>query len=421
MNRHLLFTVVAALGAGLTALAQAPAPIDARFGPAVPVAPPGAVLPAPPMPAPAVPVGVVPAGRQLDINVRGEAELLMWWLNDRALPPLVTTSTSQASAGLPGRPDARMLFGGKVDGDVRNAGRYTVGLDGVLRDPDMPLGGGVELVYFNLGGRTNSFAAASTGEPLLARPFVDPLTGTLSTALVANLPVVARPASGRVAVRNTSSVYGTEVNATLGTAPDGDDDDDGYRWMQGLIGFRHFALKEGLCIGEDRALPAAGGLPAASVRVTDDFRARNNFYGPQVGYKSGWRAGRWSSDLNVKVALGCMSQALEFRGGTAIGGPGVAPVATPGGLLVPAASLGTYRRQQFCYIPELTWKIGIDIVQGARLSVGYNFLYVSDVVRVADQAALAIDPRAAGARPSFALRGTDLWVHGLILGMDVRY
>lgn len=57
--------------------------------------------------------------------VRGE--YLLWWLKDQALPPLVTTSATQASVGRIGFGDTSVLYGGDVDGKVRQGFRITAG------------------------------------------------------------------------------------------------------------------------------------------------------------------------------------------------------------------------------------------------------------------------------------------------------
>src|SRR4249920_3466906 len=58
--------------------------------------------------------------------VRGE--YLLWWLKDQALPPLVTTSATQTSAGRPGFADTSVLYGGDVDGKVRQGFRISAGV-----------------------------------------------------------------------------------------------------------------------------------------------------------------------------------------------------------------------------------------------------------------------------------------------------
>ncbi len=57
--------------------------------------------------------------------VRGE--YLLWWLKDQAVPPLVTTSATQGSVGRLGFGDTSVLYGGDVDGNVRQGFRISAG------------------------------------------------------------------------------------------------------------------------------------------------------------------------------------------------------------------------------------------------------------------------------------------------------
>src|SRR5690349_18473115 len=129
-NAFLLSPAACLLGVCL-ALAQAPSGLD-RPEPAVvrqgnlelAVIPPpsGTAVVAPVGPHAPVPVAL-PAGSAGDpLNLLWvSGEYVLWWLRSGRLPPLVTTS-SPASAGVLGRPDTVILFGGGSTNDSARSG-----------------------------------------------------------------------------------------------------------------------------------------------------------------------------------------------------------------------------------------------------------------------------------------------------------
>ena len=75
---------------------------------------------------------------------------------------------------------------------------------------------------------------------------------------------------------------------------------------------------------------------------------------------------------------------------------------------------------------------GHDITDHLRIYAGYNFIYLNDVVRPADQINLNVNPRfqpsaagpgpATGPRqPSFFFRSSDYWAQGFNAGLMYRY
>src|SRR5207302_11310422 len=99
-------------------------------------------------------------------------EYLMWWGKGTSLPPLVSTSlqgTSFAQAGVLGLGTATVPFGNQLGGNkLQSGGRVTFG---IWLDPQHNVAAGGR--FFGLGGDTTSFSQASTGNPIIARPFFD--------------------------------------------------------------------------------------------------------------------------------------------------------------------------------------------------------------------------------------------------------
>ena len=56
-----------------------------------------------------------------------------------------------------------------------------------------------------------------------------------------------------------------------------------------------------------------------------------------------------------------------------------------GGLLAVATNMGRFHNDGFAAVPQVGINIGYQCAEWLRLSVGYDFLYFSSVVRPADQ------------------------------------
>jgi hypothetical protein len=392
-----------------------------------------------------LPVGVLaqsadnfPAITSFDSVVGGPAcfwirgEYLLWWLKDQALPPLVTTSATQSSVGRLGFPDTSVLYGGDVDGNVRQGFRITAGATPftVMNDCARL---GLEGSFFVLERNNNGFGASSNGDPVLARPFVDALTGQQRVEQVANLPimspaggVVVGAVRGAVTISNPSDMLGGELNAALVVS------DDEMVQVHFLGGVRYLYLQEKVDVRADllQAANAAAGIPETAFVVEDYFHTRNEFFGGQLGMRTIARLGDFSLEWQGKVALGSTRQTVVIDGTTTATVTGSAPITSPGGLLALPTNMGTYSRDRFTVVPEVGLTVGYQFTPMLRGFLGYNFLYWSSVVRPGPQIDTVVNPNylppaatpAAGpARPTFPGVGTDLWVQGLTFGVELSY
>ena len=50
-----------------------------------------------------------------------------------------------------------------------------------------------------------------------------------------------------------------------------------------------------------------------------------------------------------------------------------------------ATNSGSFTRNEFSVVPEIGINLGYNVTQNLRLFAGYNFLYWTNVLRVADQ------------------------------------
>src|SRR5262249_30303615 len=137
----------------------------------------------------------------------GSAEYLLWWTKGQSLPPLVTTSpigTPDSIAGVLGKPTTSIIYGNsRVNDDARSGGRFTLGY--WFNDNQSC---GIAADFFILPERNTGFAAFSTGNPIIARPFFNTLTQTQDAELIAFPGLV----QGGVSVTTSSEFLGAGVN-----------------------------------------------------------------------------------------------------------------------------------------------------------------------------------------------------------------
>jgi hypothetical protein len=137
-------------------------------------------------------------------------------------------------------------------------------------------------------------------------------------------------------------------------------------------------------------------------------------------------------ELNAKVALGKMHSEYTIDGSTTVsvpvvgGNPDVA--VTPAGLLAQSTNIGVFTNDEFAVIPEVGLTAAYQVARNVRVTAGYTVLYWSHVARAGDaidtQLNLSqLDPGGlvGPARPAFTQGDSSLWMHGLNLGLDVKF
>jgi hypothetical protein len=307
----------------------------------------------PPAPYVAIPVRQViyePAGIWFDVDY------LLWWTKQAHVPALVT-STLPSDSGLLGPANPQTLYsGGDVNDDGRSGGRFSFGF--WFQDTHVL---GLETTYFFLGQRT---ALLASGLEDAAPPGNPP--GTYDVAF-------------------TSLLQGAEINI-LGNVTS-----SSTCRLDLLGGFRFLQLNERLHVVQD----FVSNDDNEEDTWDDLFRARNNFYGGQVGARAEWMRDRLFVDVCGKVALGFTDQDVLINGGVtqtvaSIGTDGFGNTfqsvqvshSSSGGLLAQPAR---YRRDYFTVVPEIDLRVGYQFTRYLRASIGYNFLFWSSVVRPGDQ------------------------------------
>jgi hypothetical protein len=362
-------------------------------------------------------------------NVWARTEFLSWWFKGSSAPPLVTTGPSDALPTLD-RPGTQVLFGNNLPGEYHPGGRFTVGFGLPSCDPCPTFGFEVSYFFTSQGG--NNYAAGSSGTPIVSRPFFNVSSGTLvpvveAVANPAGLGVA--PVSGSVAITNPSRLWGFEANGLCNLCCD---PCRGFR-VDLIYGFRQLAFDEDLNITENLALQDGSG---ERIIVHDNFAARNQFYGGQLGLRGEKSWGCLFINGSAKVALGDMRSEVNINGTTTDGLPGFPTLTAPGGLLAQSTNSGQHLGNSFCVIPEAQLNLGCNVTRWLRAYVGYDYLYISQVARPGSQIDLAVNtnliPTFAGgtllpatpggpARPAFVMNRTDFWAQGINVGLEFRW
>jgi hypothetical protein len=339
-----------------------------------------------------------------------KTEYLLWWMKGDKLPPLVTTG-STTGKGVLGQPGTVVLFGGQAEEPGSFSGaRTTIGF---WLDECHNLA--LEGSFFTLFQKSTNFTAASTGTPVLARPFFNVLTGLEDAELVALPGVVA----GGISVTETSRLFGADLNLRTNLWR-------GCCYNFDLLGgFRFIGLDNSLTITENLLTL---NNPGGAFIVQDRFSTQNRFYGGQIGFDSEVRWRRWFVDTKVMFAMGSMHENANIGGNTVNTAPGGAVSVFNGGLLALSSNSGSFSREMFVFAPELTVNLGYQFTDHIRGYVGYNALYLSNVVRPGTIIDRSVNPdllppplASSPARPAFAFKGTDFWAQGVNFGLEFRY
>ncbi len=142
-------------------------------------------------------------------------------------------------------------------------------------------------------------------------------------------------------------------------------------------GYRFFQLNESLSIISRSSL----GLPPfpdrPNITVFDYFSTSNNFNGGDVGLAGEYRfRSRFWFGGEGRLAMGNMQETLKIDGVTTAAASGFTAT-LPNGLLAQPTNIGTFTQNHFALIPSVDLKVGYHLTPGFRLTVGYNFTYIT--------------------------------------------
>jgi len=351
-----------------------------------------------------------------------EAEYLLWWAKGFDVPVLVTSSpagTPQPVAGVLGEPTTDILFGGaRVNGSERSGFRFR---GGYWLTPTLT--SAFQFDYLCGGKDSTSFQAASNGDPILARPFLNLLSGNEDAHLFAFAPT-----TGSIDIKAESELRstGAMIRQTLvgahysGTYVPPPQD----FWLDFLIGYRYYRLKDELRINE-----ALVTLGPTNFDLAEQFDTRNSFHGVEVGFATQFRRNRVTLDLLMNLGLGNSRAKATVNGTTTTTVAPAPPTTDAGALLAQSTNIGAYEDSGFAAVSELGLILGYDITNRLRATFGYTVIYWSRIARPGDQIDRVLNPSyfpgggppTGAPRPEFTFSTTDFWAQGLDFGLAYRF
>ena len=361
-------------------------------------------------------------------------DALGFWVKHDSLPALVTTSpagTPQDEAGVLRPPGTSVLFGNQNSTAQHPSRRSRDGRDLARQSADvcpgrklLDAGHGVDELF----RLDRVFSGTARRGQILARPFFD--SDPTINAQVALL--VAFPNANIAGVLVNSMVRYGQRDQQLQSAGAGG------RWGLGQYtspgrmfivgGYRFFQLNESLSI-----ISRSSRRPAAVSRSAEHHGLRLLLDQQQLQRRRHRPGGRVSFAATILVRrrrpAGDGQHARDPEDRRRDHGRGLGFTATlPNGLLAQPTNIGSFTQNHFALIPSVDLKVGYHLTPGFRLTVGYNFTYVTRVLRPVAQvdtkvntSQVAGQPLVGPANPSVLFNQGSLWLQGVTAGFDLAF
>ena len=342
-------------------------------------------------------------------------EALIWWSRNQPLStPVVTTGPASqgATAGNVG-----------AAGTVPLSGPFNLGATGGIR---IFAGGWFDVGHnFGLDGSIILLGRQTTGFRI-----ADP---SGNGSVVINEPIVGAPFNTQVSgpgfdtgglrIGASSRFGGGDINLLFNLFRND-------RWSINLLGgYRYLELDESLGIdsvsqmfvgttfADNQGNTLVTAPPGSTIRVSDRFATRNQFNGGQLGAEFQYVMGRWSVLGAAKLGIGATHEVITIDGATIVFPAGGSPVTLQGGNYA-TLQIGRYSHDCFALAPEFQLTLGYQITPWMRATIGYDFLYLSRVVRPGNQ----IDNTYDGVtHPAVPFSSSGYWTQGLNLGLRFTY
>jgi hypothetical protein len=358
-------------------------------------------------------------------------EYILWWIKDAPMAPLLTTNlnpeTLAENPGIVGVPGTAVLFGGdNLEFDPFSGFRANAGI--MLTET-----WSIESSGFSLQKKSLGIAALSdpTGLPNFTRPTIGAETGAEEAIFLVSFPGAF---AGGIVIDTSTRLWGVEANVAKNL---GRGDVFG---IDVLGGYRFLGLDEDLTIADSsRVLEGGAGFflgelitEGGYLAKTDVFDVSNNMHLVQLGARAELSLGKVYILAKARVGLGVNHEVLEINGSSSVLRPDGTTATTPGGLLAVSSNMGRHTNDEFVVVPEVGVNVGFNVTDRLRLFAGYNFLYISDVLRPGEQVNRVINPSLVPTNQLFgtnntlqfpfpSLKSTDFWAHGLNAGIAFRF
>ncbi len=349
------------------------------------------------------------------------AEYLNWKIQDakKTIPLVVEGNPVPDFAPILYNPGSTVVLGDQsIDSKWRSGGRFSVGF--ICGDMCQV---GVEATYFFLARSSTEKSVFSDGEigsPFLSIPFINSNTGFESSF------AIARPGSfdGLATLNVSNAMQGAELYSTTHLP---------YLngWSMNIFGgIRYLNFNEKLNFDTESLFinPAINDV----FFTNDRFYVDNNFYGGSLGASAIFQCHGLIASVKAKIGAGVMYQTSKIRGRFDTNDyTGFTIVQSfDGGYFALPSNSGTRKRPRFSVLPEVEVNIGYEVIQNLALHVGYNFLYVTNVLRASRQLDRYINPtgsplymetpvpiQVGSSYPKRYMRSDDLWVQGITTGL----
>ena len=247
---------------------------------------------------------------------------------------------------------------------------------------------------------------------------------TCGTGVGEDRTPVAIPGSltGAVAIKNTLELWGMQANAVANfiRTPNWD--------VSALGGFRYLNLTENFNMYASLAGISGSPFAGQSEFTDDNFGTRNQFYGALLGLRGRGMYGPFSLETTLTASLGVNHETIDIYGNYQATNFFLATTG-PYGIFATPANSGVTSSNKLAVVPEVALKIGYDITPSIRVTIGYDFLYDSSVIRPTDQIDRNVikgqffqeDPEAQSlAYPQRMDKTTDFYAQGVSVGLKAR-
>ena len=358
-------------------------------------------------------------------TIWANAEFLLWWTKSIPAPtPMLTQATNLAdpTSGQLGSANTAILLGGQsYDPGTRFGGRFTFG--GWL---DANRGIGLEGTYLFIAPSSTTARSSTDGSaasPLIGSPIFNAFTGKEDF-----LGLAGPGFAGGASLTVSNELQSGELNLVKRLY------EDQQLRITGLIGFRYVSFDENLVFSSSNH-GTPGNDPGSFYSESDHFGANNNFYGANFGLRGEYQMGRVFVNASAKCALGAMNQTVNISGSATDVGPGGPPFnfVLPTGIFAVPTNIGSHNQTVFAVVPEANFNLGYAITNNIRATVGYSFLYLSNVARPGTAVDHAINPTqsysisSSGSQligtpaPTFSFSRSDFWAQGINFGLEFKF
>jgi hypothetical protein len=202
-----------------------------------------------------------------------------------------------------------------------------------------------------------------------------------------------------------------------------------------FAGFRYLDLGEDLSITTFSVYtqqPGGAFQPFAGNQLlqNDLFATRDQFYGGQIGATVKFFLDVFDLSLTGKLAFGGTAEEVHIDGFQVRTLANGTTVSSRGGLLALPTNIGRFHRGDFAVVPEFDLTGAYAICRHVSLTVGYQFMGWSKVMRPGDQIDRVVDitqipnfpitgiAPSGLARPAVPFHETQFWAQGLNLGLQ---